>query len=1133
MNPRRSAGPVGGLVAVCLVVGILALAPAPAAPAPGPVPSPVPPPSPASSAPTLPERAPETLREITPGLPREIGIQGGESHFFRFQAEAGVAIRVRAVEEGVDVALLLLSPDGSLLAEVDRPSGAFGVETLPAVAEQGGAHELEIRALVPGQEGRYLLELAPLLAASPAEVEEAARHRAAWKALDEGQALRRGARSAEALEAALARFREALELWQIVGDPDQQGAAYNSMGVACRQLGRMKEAVEHYEAALALWRQTGNRTGEMDVLHNLGRARHVLGEAQGALEAHRQALGLARELADPRAEARSLTQVASAFRDLGELEDARQALEAALALTRQLGDVRGEANALNLSGILYREEGDEQLALDTFREALGLWRRAEDSRGEAATLNNLGNVYRALGELGRARDLYSEVLSVNRQLGDRDGEAYAHFHLGWVYRGEGDSPRALDAFRQALALWKEVGNRQEEAMALAAVGDTMTALGQGEEALPSLGDALELAREGQAPWGRFFSLHHLGETHRALGHLGEAREFLDQALAQARTLGNLAAESMTLTALARLEVDHDDLARARDLLGTALTLTESRRSQVASEELRTTYLAAKIDRYELLIDVLMELHLREPEAGHDLEALAASERARARGLLDSLASSHADLRRGADPELLRAETRLGRQINARERRRLTALAEGDPRGEAAGLDADVEALLVELSDIREAIHRQSPEASVVTEPEPITREDISEVLEEGTLLLVYRLGEKRSYLWALTRTTSESFLLPPREDIEVLARQVYRLLRLPGDRPSEELPASSRAALSKSEEDLERARDRLSAILLDPVVLRGATAGSGSPRGWEWPRLAVVADGALQAIPFAALTVPGGAAPGGRELLLRRAAVVSLPSISVLHLLRANGATPSQWKGTLAVVGDPVFSLEDPRVQRHGTVPSPSGIPVAEDLHAPPLPLLALPRLRFSRGEALDIAAMVPAEERLLALDFAASRELITGGGLGGYRLLHLATHGVLDDRHPELSGVVLSLVDEAGEPREGFLRLYEIYRLELAADLVTLSACQTALGKDVAGEGLLGLPRGFLYAGVRRVVAGLWRVPDKATAELMRHFYRGMLEDRLSPAEALRQAQLTLLEGGRWDRSYYWAAFVLQGEWR
>jgi CHAT domain-containing protein len=192
-----------------------------------------------------------------------------------------------------------------------------------------------------------------------------------------------------------------------------------------------------------------------------------------------------------------------------------------------------------------------------------------------------------------------------------------------------------------------------------------------------------------------------------------------------------------------------------------------------------------------------------------------------------------------------------------------------------------------------------------------------------------------------------------------------------------------------------------------------------------------------------------------------------------------------------------------------------------------------LARLPFSRREAKAILAVTPAGAGMVALDFKASRAKVVDSELAQYRIVHFATHGLLDDAHPELSGLVFSMVDEQGKSQNGFLELQDIYNLNLSADLVVLSACETGLGKEVRGEGLVGLTRGFMYAGAPRVVASLWNVDDEATARLMGLFYQAMERQRMSPAAALRYAQVEISKQDRWHEPYYWAGFVLQGGWK
>jgi CHAT domain-containing protein len=309
-------------------------------------------------------------------------------------------------------------------------------------------------------------------------------------------------------------------------------------------------------------------------------------------------------------------------------------------------------------------------------------------------------------------------------------------------------------------------------------------------------------------------------------------------------------------------------------------------------------------------------------------------------------------------------------------------------------------------------------------------------------------------------------------------------------------------------------------------------------------RLVIVVDGILQSLPFAALPDPAMLASGAAiQPLILRHEIVYLPSMSVLATLREELRSRTSPPQTLAVFADPVFSVDDERVRARPTPPTqdeqPSANRAVESVNrsADEIGIQRdggqLVRLIGTRREAEGLAAMVPGGEARQAFDFEASRELATSGELSRYRYVHFATHGMLNNIHPELTGIVLSLVDSSGSPQDGFLRAHEVYNLRIPADVVVLSGCQTGLGKDVKGEGLIGLTRGFLYAGAPRVVVSLWKVDDDATAELMVGFYRGMLHQGKRPADALRAAQIAMWKKDKWQAPYFWAAFVLQGEWR
>ena len=376
-----------------------------------------------------------------------------------------------------------------------------------------------------------------------------------------------------------------------------------------------------------------------------------------------------------------------------------------------------------------------------------------------------------------------------------------------------------------------------------------------------------------------------------------------------------------------------------------------------------------------------------------------------------------------------------------------------------------------------------------------------------TLLLEYALGEERSYLWAVSRDGLASYELPPRAEIEAAARRAYDALTARVRARGE--PRDRGAEIARADGAYGSEAQRLSEWLLGPV--RKEMAGK---------RLLVVADGVLQYVPFAALPLPGRA--GEAVPVIVEHEVVSLPSASALAVLRrqTRGRTPPP--KAVAVLADPVFEPDDPRLR--SAPRSAARLPAGSR---------GYPRLAATRQEADAIVAMAPPGMALRAVGFEASRATALRPDLAGYRIVHFATHGVFDNENPGLSGVVLSRYDEQGRAEDGVLRLHDIYGLDLPADLVVLSACSTALGRPVQGEGLVGIVRGFLYAGAKGVVASLWKVDDDATGELMKGLYRGMLQEGRSPAAALREAQVALWRQERRRAPYYWAAFVLQGEWR
>jgi CHAT domain-containing protein len=505
----------------------------------------------------------------------------------------------------------------------------------------------------------------------------------------------------------------------------------------------------------------------------------------------------------------------------------------------------------------------------------------------------------------------------------------------------------------------------------------------------------------------------------------------------------------------------------------------------------------------------MRLHAEHPAAGFAAAALVRSERGRARSLLEMLTESGAAIRRGVDAELLEREHELERRLSAQAEQQTRLLSGKHAEDEVMAVERELATITVELEHVRSRIRETSPQYAALMQPSPLDLNGIQkEVLDEDTILLEYSLGAEKSYLWAVTPSIIDSFELPGRLEIESAARRIYALVT------ARDRGRPNPTRVQQADRAYFAAAMKLSRMLLGPVAAH-----------IKDKRLLIVGEGVLQYIPFGALPEPSSSpAKTGRPLpLMIKHEIVTAPSASVIAVLRKETAGRKPASKAVAVLADPVFSRDDPRVAQERIPDGPGanlGIP-------------EFVRLRFSRAEAENIARLVSPRAMLKALDFAASRDTVLRPDFGEYRIVHFATHSIVHNKHPELSGIVLSMVDKAGRPRNGILRLYDIYNLKLGADLVVLSACRTAAGEEIKGEGLIGLTRGFLYAGASRVVATLWEIDDRTTTAVMKRFYEGLLGRGERPAAALRAAQIATWKTKGWEAPYYWGAFTFQGEWR
>lgn len=1084
------------------------------------------------SIPEPPARAETTPLTVAATL--ENRLKADSVHTYRVELGSG-PYRLLLTQHGGDAVVTVIRPDGERLGPFNSPAGRRGPEAVLVVAERSAevpgtqAFVFEIRPRSSSSAGRYTLMLErlaePVVPAETAATAAALAYAAGDKA--KAQKLYRDALALWPQEDAAGRartlvalanlgrvlgdpreaaelYRRALPLWRRLGDKESEATTRNRLGLTLDRLGESLAAQKLFEETLALWQELGDGDAEGPARVNLCLVRQRQGELADARTCYEEARAFFHHRGDTDRETVVLSNLAGVHWKLGEPDRALALYAEVLERSRAENDSRQEGRTLSNRAQLLVELGEAEDALRDLHRALEIFRRGGDRRMEGTVLATLGRTYLGLGEPERAQSVLEQALSLHRDAGNRRGTASVLRTLGQARRHLEDWHAAFEAYGEALATSLELDDRRGEATVRQLLGEAHAAEGSLRRAAPELGRAAELQRGLGDRRQEAQALLELAKVRHGMGEASEVFRLFDGALAIFRRVRDPGEEARTLEARARTLHDLGRISEALADATAAGALLEELRARAGGLRQRSTFLAARRGVYELHIELLMAHHRADPAAGYDRQAFAVSEGARSRMLLDILGEGT-----GLDTTARRHLRDAARRLAGRAELQMALLAGEHDEAEAEAADRDVYDALAELERRRAELRRDSPGYAELTRHETLDVAGAQKLLDDETLLLEFVLGERRSFAWALSADAFTSFELPPRREIEALARTAHAdlaTLDLRTGRTSRE------------------ARTRLGALLLAPVASRLRTAR----------RLVVVPDGALHYLPFAAFPDPDGEA-----LLVARHDVVHLPSASVLAAVRRRTPSTAGSSKTIAVLADPVFSPRDPRLAAH---PADSAKHIDTNTHTETPnaveparlrgDLASLDRLPATRREAAAITALVPPSESLVASGFGAHRGRVVGGELAGYRYLHFATHGLLNAHHPELSGLVLSRLDGGGRPRGGFLSTADVYSLELGAELVVLSGCQTALGREIRGEGLVGLTRAFMAAGVPRVVASLWPVRDDATAELMTRFYRAMLDDGQPPAAALATAQRSISKERRWADPYFWAAFVLEGDW-
>jgi CHAT domain-containing protein/tetratricopeptide (TPR) repeat protein len=986
-----------------------------------------------------------------------------------------------------------------------------------------------------------------------------------------------------ALQQALKKHEEAALSWLSLNDFKSAAAATIEAGGVCLILGQYPEALSHYRKAADQAKTAGATLEEARALSEAGRLYSYLGDnAQG--EKHvlsaLKLLAPNRHVVQPEvrdAYAASLNNLGEISYSKGDLLSSSKQFEEALKICDEVGDRNEAARAHLFKGYIVGGLGDREKAVAEFSQSLGLYSAIRNKRGEGLALTALGLMQSLNRDEERAIKMHREAINTFRTIGDRQSEAIAINGLGQAYENLMEYSTALKNYQQALRLFQDgssldfvsvttsnvarayrlMGDLKQavvyyekclilsraakkvrtEANALNEVAAIYAAQGNRERAISRYRKILKFYETISDRRQQALAWNNLGDSYLHFGEKQQALTSYQRALTLSQQAGDKGVLILSLYNVARAQRDLGTLESALANVEESIKLIEKLRTNVASPDFRTSYFSGVHQHYDLWIDVLMQLEHQRPGQGFAAAALLASEKARARSLLDTLTEVKAGVRRELAPELSSRERELRSLLRSQAQYQMELSLRGAKSEETQEVASAINQLRTEYQEVESQLVDQNPRFHDLEVSELSSLKEIQVQLRDpDTILLEYSLGEERSYLWAVTSDSLRSYELPSRSILETAGREVYELLTARQSLDDHEYQSK----VEKSDRVYYEKASKLSQLLLGQVADQLGNK-----------RLVIVSEGILQFIPADALPAPLPATvesndrksfPAAAEpmrLLIADHEIVTLPSVSTLAAIRKQKHGLSSSGKVVAVLADPVFSDNDDRVQgktKNSVVAlsmsdqifNQSAVRSLEAVTRQGGPI----RLEHASEEADAILAATPRGTGMVAKGFAASRETAMSSLVGEYRILHFATHGFLNNEHPELSGIVLSMVNHDGSKTNGFMSLQDIYNLNLSADVVVLSACDTALGKVVKGEGLVGLTHGFMAAGAKSVVASLWKVDDRATSVLMAEFYRAMLEDGLTPVAALRIAKQKLRQEKAWQAPYFWAGFVLQGEY-
>ena len=760
----------------------------------------------------------------------------------------------------------------------------------------------------------------------------------------------------------------------------------------------------------------------------------------------------------------------------------------ALTIAKAIENRTGEERTLNNIGGIYWATGEYQQALKFYQETLTIAKAIENRAGEGRTLNNIGGIYEATGEYQQALDYLQEALTISRAIGDRAGEGTTLNNIGEIYRATGEYQQALKFYQETLTIAKAIGDRAGEGTALNNIGLVYQAPKEYQKALDSLQEALTIHREVGDQAGEEATLNNIGTIYEATGEYQQALDYFQEALTISRAIGDQAGEQKTLGNIGYVYEQQEQWRKAVDYDQNAIAILETIRSNAGGNEARESFLGQSISVYPHIVKCLLQLDALG-------EAFAYIERSKARSFLEQLYEASTGLKHGVDEQLLTEETNLYGKLSVIAQNLKKQLS----KEKREQLLEKRHSLEYELSVLQMRLRTSNPRYAELKYPQPVTVEQLQqEILKEGDIIVEYLQGDEELYVFIIGKRNFST------HTIELKAQDL-------SDRIEQFLKPLRNVSHEKLNAEF---ANQLYQFLFQPLEQKIVEASSGK----EIQHLIIVPDGLLFYLPFETLVTKNGEIS---EYLVDRYTISYSPSASVLKPEILPVRQPEQYQQELLALAP--FG-EGEMTTAHVAMKSTENLLLSDTLRSG---LEGVEPLRYSVGEVQTISSLYP--QSVLKIGPEATKTFFKEHAKGN-RYLHLSTHGYLDNEHAMYSGLLFS---------DGMLQTYEIFNMDIDADLTVLSACQTGLGELKAGEGLVGLTRAFMYAGSPSVLVSLWPVSDPSTAAFMKRFYRN-LKKGMSKAESLQETKIWMKEKSyhtdehgnviKHDHPFYWAPFILVG---